>query len=103
MPREDAITVEGIIVEVIGAGLFRAELANGHRVLAHSSRKNREHVAGFGPGGRVQLEMSPYDMSKGRIRLEPSQAVGRDSSRPLEGARRADAQELRPEENAERF
>jgi len=54
-------------VEVLGDGLFRAELANGHRVLAHSARKNREKLAGLAPGGKVRLEMSPFDMSKGRI------------------------------------
>ena len=67
MPREDAITVEGTVVEVLGDGLFRAELANGHRILAHSARKNREKLAGLAPGGKVRLEMSPFDMSKGRI------------------------------------
>ena len=69
MPREGAITVEGTVVEVLGNGVFRAQLANGHRVVAHSSRKNREKVAGLGPGGRVRLEMTPFDMSKGRILL----------------------------------
>ena len=67
MPREDAITVEGTVVEVLGDGLFRAELANGHRVLAHSGQKHRERVMGLASGDKVRLEMSPFDMSKGRI------------------------------------
>ncbi|HYV31714.1 MAG TPA: translation initiation factor IF-1 [Candidatus Binatia bacterium] len=67
MPRADAITVEGTLVQVLGAGLFRAELANGHRVVAHLAPKNRETVPGLGPGDKVRLEMSPFDMSKGRI------------------------------------
>ncbi len=67
MPRADAITVEGTLVQVLGAGLFRAELANGHRVVAHWARKNRQTVAGLRLGDKVRLEMSPFDMSKGRI------------------------------------
>jgi len=67
MSREDAITVEGIVVEVLGDGVFRAQLANGHRVLAHAARKNRERIAGLGLGGKVRLELSPFDMSQGRI------------------------------------
>lgn len=67
MPREDAITVEGTVVEVLGEGLFRAELVNGHRLVAHAARRHREKVAGLAPGGKVRLEMSPFDMSKGRI------------------------------------
>lgn len=67
MPSEDAIAVEGIIVEVLRAGLFRAELSNGHRLMAHPARKHREKAAGLGPGDKVRLEMSPFDMSKGRI------------------------------------
>ena len=67
MPREDAINVEGKVVEVLGAGLVRARLVNGHHVLAHSARKNREQAAGLKPGDTVRLEMSPFDMSTGRI------------------------------------
>lgn len=67
MPHEDAIALEGIVVEVLGNGLFRVALANGHRLLAHSARKDQARVAGLGLGDRVRLEMSPFDMSKGRI------------------------------------
>jgi translation initiation factor IF-1 len=67
VPGEDAITVEGLIVEVLGNGLFRAQLANGHRLLAHPTRRSRGGLDGIGVGGKVRLEMSPFDMSKGRI------------------------------------
>jgi translation initiation factor IF-1 len=67
VPSEDAIHVEGVIVESIGPGLFRAELKNGHRLLAHGTRRNRAQVAELKPGDRVNLELSPFDMSKGRI------------------------------------
>ena len=67
MPSPDAINVEGVVVEATGQGLFRAELKNGHRVLAYATRRNREKVAALKVGDRVNLEMSPFDMSKGRI------------------------------------
>ena len=81
MPREDAITVEVEVVEALGNGLFRAELTNGHRVLAHSARKDREQVAALAPGDRVRLEMSPFDMSKGRILVENEKNFKHESSR----------------------
>jgi translation initiation factor IF-1 len=67
VPGEDAIIVEGTIVEVLGGELFRVDLANGHRLLAHPGRQSRGRIAGLKPGDPVKLEMSPYDMSKGRI------------------------------------
>ena len=67
MPGEGAINAEGRIVEKLRDSLFRAELANGHRVLAHPTRHTRAHVAGLAVGDRVQLELSPFDMSTGRI------------------------------------
>jgi translation initiation factor IF-1 len=67
VPREDAINVEGQVVEVLRAGLVRAQLANGHELLAHSARKKREQAASLKPGDTVRLEMSPFDMSTGRI------------------------------------
>ena len=67
MPREDAIAVEGTVIEVLGEGLFQAELSNGHRLLAHSARRQRQQVAALACGDKVRLEMSPFDMSKGRI------------------------------------
>ena len=67
MPREDAIRIEGRVVEVLGIGLIRAKLGNGHQLLAHSARRDREQAAGLKPGETVRLEMSPFDMSTGRI------------------------------------
>ena len=67
MPREDAIVVEGTVVEVLGEGLFRAELANGHRLLAHTARRQRAQVVAVADGAKVRLELSPFDMSVGRI------------------------------------
>jgi translation initiation factor IF-1 len=54
-------------MEVLGVGLVRARLVNGHQVLAHSARKDRERVAGLKSGETVRLEISPFDMSTGRI------------------------------------
>ena len=70
MSHQDAIVVEGLVVEVLGPALFRVELANGHRVLSHPARRDRAAVSGLSVGGRVNLEMSPFDMSNGRILTE---------------------------------
>ena len=70
MPREDAITVQGAIVEVLKETVFRVELANRHRLLAHVSNRARSKVAGLSPGDKVTVEISPYDLSKGRIKLD---------------------------------
>ena len=67
MFREDAITVEGRIVEALPKSLFRVELPNGHRVLGHVSKRLRSEGTGLAGGDTVTLEMTPYDLSKGRI------------------------------------
>ena len=67
MPGDDAIHVEGVIVAALGDGLFRAELRNGHRLLAHGTRRNRDQLAALKPGDKVKLKLSPFDLSKGRI------------------------------------
>ncbi|MDH3391352.1 MAG: translation initiation factor IF-1 [Desulfobacterales bacterium] len=67
MPKEEAIQVEGIIVEPLPNAMFRVELDNGHKVLAHISGKMRMHFIKILPGDRVTLELSPYDLSRGRI------------------------------------
>ena len=69
MSREDAIKVEGTVVEVLPNNMVRVSLANGHRVMAHVSRKMRLHFVEITPGEKVNLEMSPYDLSKGCIVL----------------------------------
>lgn len=67
MAGKDAIEVSGKVVELLPNTMFRVELDNGHRVLAHISGKMRLHFIRILPGDRVMLEMSPYDLTKGRI------------------------------------
>jgi translation initiation factor IF-1 len=67
MARKDAIEAEGRIVEILAATLFRIELANGHRLLAHVSGKRRLAFERMSLGDMVKVEMSPYDLSKGSI------------------------------------
>ena len=66
-PKEEAIEVEGTIVEPLPNAMFRVELANGHRVLAHVSGKIRMNFIRILPGDRVLIELSPYDLTHGRI------------------------------------
>ena len=67
MPKEDAIEVEGSVVETLPNAMFRVELDNGHRVLAHISGKMRLHFIKILPGDKVTVELSPYDLTRGRI------------------------------------
>jgi translation initiation factor IF-1 len=67
--REDAIQVEGTVVEVLPNNIFRVELPNGHRMLAHISGKMRLSFARIDAGNTVTVEMSPYDLSRGSIIL----------------------------------
>ena len=67
MPKEDAIRVEATVKEALPNAMFRVELQGGHVVLAHVSGKMRMHFIRILPGDRVTLEISPYDLSKGRI------------------------------------
>ena len=67
MPKKEAIEVEGEVVEPLPNAMFRVELANGHKVLAHISGKIRLHYIKILPGDRVLVELSPYDLSRGRI------------------------------------
>ncbi len=67
MPKKETIEVEGIVVEPLPNAMFRVELANGHKVLAHISGKIRLHYIRILPGDRVLVELSPYDLSRGRI------------------------------------
>ncbi len=69
MSREDAIRVAGTVVEVLPNNLFRVELANGHRFVAHTSGKWRMNFIRLVSGDKVTVEMSPYDLSKGLIVL----------------------------------
>ena len=65
--KEDSIQVEGTVIEPLPNTMFRVELDNGHKVLAHISGKMRMHYIRIVPGDRVTVEISPYDLSKGRI------------------------------------
>ena len=67
MPKEEAIQVEAKVLETLPNAMFRVELDNKHRVLAHISGKMRKNVIRILPGDRVLVELSPYDLSRGRI------------------------------------
>ena len=70
MAREGAIEVEGAVVEVLPNRMYRVELANGHRLLAYMAGKARLSFARLVPGDKVRLELSPYDLSQGRIMVK---------------------------------
>ena len=67
MPKDDIIELEGVVTEALPNAMFRVELSNGHKILAHISGKLRMHYIRIIPGDKVTIEMSPYDLSKGRI------------------------------------
>ncbi|AUS98123.1 translation initiation factor IF-1 [Clostridium thermosuccinogenes] len=67
MSKEDVIEVEGTVVEALPNAMFEVELENGHKVLAHISGKLRMNFIRILPGDKVTLELSPYDLSRGRI------------------------------------
>ncbi|MBN1405065.1 MAG: translation initiation factor IF-1 [Candidatus Omnitrophica bacterium] len=67
MMKEELIQTEGTIIEALPNAMFKVELDNGHRVLAHVSGKMRMYFIRIVPGDRVKIELSPYDLTKGRI------------------------------------
>ena len=67
MPKEDAIEVVGTVLETLPNALFRVELDNKHQVLAHISGRMRKNFIRILPGDKVQMELSPYDLTRGRI------------------------------------
>ncbi|HHY36875.1 MAG TPA: translation initiation factor IF-1 [Firmicutes bacterium] len=67
MSRDDVIEVEGRVIEPLPNAMFRVELDNGHKILAHVSGKIRMHFIRILAGDRVRVELSPYDLSRGRI------------------------------------
>jgi len=67
MPKEASIKIDGIILETLPNASFRVELENGHKVLAHISGKMRMHFIKILPGDKVTVELSPYDLTRGRI------------------------------------
>ena len=69
MAKQKHIEQDGVIVEALSNAMFRVELENGHVLIAHISGKMRMHYIKLLPGDKVKLELSPYDLSKGRIKL----------------------------------
>ncbi|PIF02972.1 MAG: translation initiation factor IF-1 [Desulfococcus sp.] len=67
MPKEEAIKVQGTVMETLPNAMFRVELENGHKILAHISGKMRMHFIKILPGDTVTVELSPYDLTRGRI------------------------------------
>ena len=67
MPKKETIEVEGRVIEALLNAMFRVELVTGHKVLAHISGKLRLHFIRILPGDRVTVELSPYDLTRGRI------------------------------------
>ncbi len=67
MAKQSAIEQDGTIVEALSNAMFRVELENGHEIIAHISGKMRMHYIRIVPGDKIRVEMSPYDLSKGRI------------------------------------
>ena len=65
--KEEGIQIEGTVIEPLPNAMFRVELANGHKVLAHISGKMRMHYIRILPGNRVLVELSPYDLTRGRV------------------------------------
>jgi translation initiation factor IF-1 len=67
MAKEEAISIEGTVTEALPNAMFRVELENGHNILAHVSGKMRMHFIRILPGDKVTVELSPYDLTRGRI------------------------------------
>ena len=67
MPKEDIIEIHGSVLETLPNAMFRVQLDNGHKILAHISGKMRMHFIRILPGDKVTVEMSPYDLTRGRI------------------------------------
>jgi translation initiation factor IF-1 len=67
MAKQEAIEIDGTITEALSNAMFRVELENGHEVIAHISGKMRQNFIKILPGDKVKLEMTPYDLKKGRI------------------------------------
>ena len=67
MPKEDIIEIQGSVLETLPNAMFRVQLDNGHKILAHISGKMRMHFIRILPGDKVTVDMSPYDLTRGRI------------------------------------
>ena len=83
MAKQSAIEQDGVIVEALSNAMFRVELENGHEITAHISGKMRMHYIKILPGDKVKVEMSPYDLSKGRIVLDTNKRIERYESKSI--------------------
>ncbi|MEI8311293.1 MAG: translation initiation factor IF-1 [Verrucomicrobiota bacterium] len=79
MAKDDCVTSEGVVVDVLPGTMFRVKLPNGHVVLSHISGKMRKNFIRIVPGDRVTVELSPYDLTKARITFRESEAPPRPS------------------------
>lgn len=79
MAKEEAIEVEGTIIEPLPNAMFQVELDNGHKVLAHISGKMRMHYIKILPGDRVTVELSPYDLTRGRVTFRAKGGKGKNN------------------------
>jgi translation initiation factor IF-1 len=70
MAKEDSIEVQGTVLETLPNAMFRVEIENGHKILAHISGKMRMHFIKILPGDKVTVELTPYDLTRGRITLQ---------------------------------
>ena len=70
MSKQDVIEVEGVVIDALPNAMFKVELSNGHVILAHISGKLRMNYIRIYPGDKVTIELSPYDLTRGRIRAE---------------------------------
>ena len=81
MPKAEASSVEGTVTETLPNAMFRVELEGGHRVLAHISGKMRMHYIKILPGDKVTVEISPYDLTRGRITYRGKKTVEQQAGR----------------------
>ncbi len=81
MAKEEALSAQGVVTEVLPGTMFRVKLANGHVVLAHISGKMRKHFIRIVPGDAVTVELSPYDLTKARITFREAGGPPRPSAK----------------------
>ncbi|MBI3996516.1 MAG: translation initiation factor IF-1 [Candidatus Omnitrophica bacterium] len=72
MPKEDLIEVDGVVIEALPNAVFRVDIQEGHTVMAHLGGKLRKHYIRILPGDKVKVELSPYDLTRGRITFRVS-------------------------------
>ena len=83
MAGESAFKVEGVVIETLSDRTFRVELSNGHKVLAFIAGRTKQKFAGLRPGEKVKLQMSPYDLSEGRILEKQDSIEARSEARQI--------------------